>query len=364
MWDVRKSRGQYLAAHGRLERLQSERLSDVIGDFVPDGARSNFAVVAELISSVNASNGRGRRSEGVYCGVTNSSLTAESHATAKGAWIAIGASYVALLESVAAVSLALPRLLDVAVRLQEDSGDEEALRFLGNGRGSVFAFVGQSQGRRDLGETDEDLWARFRADPACAELVASALLWTICHELSHLTQGDKSARVDHQLRNSRRAAASRIHSRAWPISSDHQDELIADRTAIDLASRATNEAARLERLVPASIIAATALGVDGWFLDESAVSNTHPSPFLRAECLSIYWLDYLETARSSAWPDGNYPRDALFRRFAETSVLPSWFAGRFRTGRDGMAIQREVEDVWKYAVAAVGRVGLLIGPPG
>lgn len=84
MWDAQKSRGQYLKVHGRVEAEDVEALSPLIGNLVPDGRRSNFSVVAELITSVNVSNGRGRRSDGVYCGVARSPITAEAHATGKG----------------------------------------------------------------------------------------------------------------------------------------------------------------------------------------------------------------------------------------------------------------------------------------
>ena len=165
--------------------------------------------------------------------------------------------------ALAAVSVAFPHVLGQAEMLVQTHGEAKALWFLGNVRASAFAYLGAPLGQHGLGDSDDDLWDQFRGTPESVALVRSALLWTICHELAHLTQGDQTSRVDDDLRRARAKPAKRLPADLWPSNRSHQDELVADRTALDVATTADHRAAALECLMPASVIATTALAIDG-----------------------------------------------------------------------------------------------------
>lgn len=238
--------------------------------------------------------------------------------------------------------------------------EADSLRFLGNTRASVFAYVGGTLGISNLGDTDSDLWDQFRRTPECAALVRSALLWTICHELAHLTQGDQTSRVDQQLREARMSLARKLPPELWPSNLSHRDELTADRTALEASTGATHEAAALEWLMPGSVIATTAIAIDGWFMDQSAISDTHPAPFFRVECLPLYWCDYLDAASAASWPDDNSPQEQAFARFAEAWTLARWIAGLYREGRSGLQAVADLQETWGYVVAAADRQGVIL----
>lgn len=129
MWFLRSSRGQFERAHPSGAGADLDELARLLGAPSSEGQRGNSQVLDELMGSVLLSNSRGRRSDGVFCGITSAPITAETQAMRKGAWIALGSRFVALTEATAALSLAFPRILDQAEIIRDQCGKRTRCAF-------------------------------------------------------------------------------------------------------------------------------------------------------------------------------------------------------------------------------------------
>jgi hypothetical protein len=336
-------------------------LTRVLGPASPDGAHGNFEFLDTLMASVAmAGTGGGRTSEGTYFGLSSLPATAESDAHLKGAWVAISPDYVSLMERVAAISIAFPHVLKQVFAVEQELGEYDALEMLGNIRSSAFHYWEALWHEADPEFDTPEVWDQFLATQECLAITRGAIAFTLCHEMAHLTQGDSSSRPDRRLLAERLTHASDIPPSLWPEEAAHRAELIADWAAVDHLSRVATFPEPLGVRMVGSMVATIAMAIDGWNQDQAALSITHPSPFLRLECLLAYWSKALSHGREIGWGQMRRPTPLDLELFAQVWGMGGWAAGRYRDGRDGLGLFNDINEAWGFALRASGHEGLFV----
>ncbi|MDF8263279.1 hypothetical protein [Luteipulveratus flavus] len=365
MWRLKNSRGQFDHQYSRAVDAVADRDWQIVGGRDP-GANSNSRLIGRVMSSIDYSNETGTlHSRDIYCGLLASSdPLIECHKpTSRSAVIAVGDGFVRLIHSIAHVWDKFPTIYSDVSHLVGEGCKEEARRYLGSSRASAARYV--------LRDIDIDLFdaAAAEADaPHDADLwgegglqsggVESMLLWAIAHEIAHLVDRPKSGRmVSRYSRLQEVLQSQKIDLSEAPLwNSSQTDELIADMGAMDVVAGSSDPAAEPGRVLPAALIATTALGIFGWAIDGASYSQTHPSPFYRTDMLLVHWLNWVER--------GSLLGELRDRGFDETHLKPlaadlslayvfsKWIAGNYRLGRDDLAIISDAEEVWRWIFRA------------
>lgn len=368
MWRVKQARGQFQRLNPSLETTMAATsetamasVTRVLGAATPNGLRGNFELLDEVMASVQvAGTGGGRTSAGTYCGLSSLPKTAESDAEPKGAWIAISPGYIALIERVAAIAVAFPRILREVFLVERNLGEYEALEMLGNIRSSAFHYWGMLWHEAEPEFDNPEVWEPFIGTGGCVAIARAAVVFTLLHELAHLTQGDSSSRIDRPLRDERAAQAQHVPAELWPALPAHRNELIADCAAVDIYANPTTLAEPLDTAMVGSMVATIVTALDGWNEDQAAPSETHPSPFLRLECLLVYWCAALGRAEEAGWSSLERPSPASLERFAQTWGMGGWAAGRYRDGRDRLGLFDDINNSWGFTLKASGHTGVFL----
>lgn len=329
MWRLAKSR----AAFERPRPPGGSFLGEepAVGALLDPRQHGSHTLLDVVMRSFPEGLGTPKSSFEIYCGLTVDGPLAESQSVAGGAWIAVDLRFVRLAAATTAVARVFPCFLS-----DIEAAGEHGQNMLDNARGSVFRYIGSECYPGALQYSDDsDIWDRGRLTLEYRGTADGSIAFVIGHELAHLLQGDGSSRPNTSLRNARAEACRQLVGPSWPTIISHQDELIADYVAINSLSNINLASASLADRMEGTFIAHCALAIDGWFMDGSSTSETHPSPFLRSWCLVGFWIDVLKRQRDAGLQEGGQPTSVELMRVAKSFVMVDWIAGRFREGREG-----------------------------
>ena len=334
MWVLKKSRGGFVNRHPGLPCPSSPAGLEFLGASLPKGERANYVLLRRVMESLVATSpSGGKRSEDVYCGlVDRAEGFAGCQSSQKGAWITVGTQCIDLSVAVAAVAQISPKLLAWLM----SRGPSDAQIGLEGSRGSMFRFVGfDYPGDHQSYESDDDVWGAELASPVMVQDAFSMVRWVVGHEVSHLLQGD-GGKPDRALRSARASECARILGPLWPKSNLHQMELIADYGALKYLGASATDSDQLFATMRGSLLATLAVCFEGWFVDESSLSESHPSPFLRAEALIGLWADFLDHQVKEGGPATTKYDPGALRRVVDAQILIGWVAGRYGSHRAGL----------------------------
>lgn len=332
MWNSKKSRAGFFRSHPRPAEFHSVH-THILGDPLPNGVNGNFALLDRIIGSLRVENiPPGKSPSQLFCGLMPAGNSyAESAIVKGGAWIGIGPQCVELADKFSTSVGVFPEYL----RFVMSQSPQRAQRALEGARGSFFRFVGADfPGEHQTYPDDRDVWmARRDHDLELCDSEA-AVRWAIGHELGHLLyEGPKSA--DKAARAHRADSVREMLGPMWPTRQLHQDEILADHASVQILGSAASDSADLEAVIRGSILATLAVGFEGWFLDRSSISSTHPSPFLRALALRGFWLDYLNSRSTVSDARVRELTASRLLGIAELLIAVEWVAGEYGESRAG-----------------------------
>lgn len=250
----------------------------------------------------------------------------------EAAWIAIDLRYLEMAAATADAAIDFPRIVVLADEEEDPSAGQEALDVV---RGSVFRHVGKDYPGAHHSYANRD-FTRGRQDPAWLDQTKAAVFFAMAHELDHLLRKDLGKRLSPEEK-AKLAWSQDAVGPVWPWKRPHQDEVLADHEAVKFVGTAAVRAGfSLETVIRGSFLCLTTVALDGWFMDGSAISDTHPSAFARAYGLLAVWVSFLASQNEQGWPDSPQPTADELLKVTLSFLFVDWVAGLYRRGREGM----------------------------
>ena len=194
-----------------------------------------------------------------------------------------------------------------------------------------------------------DFVARTRDRIFTARTTAAAVRWAIAHEMAHAVSSKKERRraYEHALSiwpdlekeqwNSKRARLTDFEDSVV----DYRDEIGCDMLANQYVFASPFSADDLITQASGSLLALEALRWDGLFADQSAISETHPSPTLRYRLIWRDWLDRL--VNSETWIDREAPGPQGLLDFAYWYAFEQWASGAYGPHRNGAVWHEDIK---------------------
>ncbi|WP_424464894.1 hypothetical protein [Pseudoclavibacter helvolus] len=179
---------------------------------------------------------------------------------------------------------------------------------------------------------------------------AAAVRWAVGHEMAHAI-GRKQERAE-AFKRAERLLPDLVDTQWGPkwqrgeikdfrASTDrYKDEIACDLLASQYVLESPFATDDLITQICGSLLALEALVFDGFRSDESAVSQTHPSPSLRFQ---IIFMDWMETILDqSTWQDREHPGYLGLQDVAHMLTFERWAAGHYRPHRAGNRWQEDM----------------------
>ncbi|MCP1415437.1 hypothetical protein J3D46_004779 [Paenarthrobacter sp. A20] len=291
-------------------------------------------------------------SKDVYCGLTPKQsdppqgplVKSEQHATVRdSAYIQIDLRYLEMSSAVTDAGVVFKRLVAESAHQPGQNGQN----MINGTRETLFKHVGKDYpGEHQTYWDQGQFWRQQRGTKHWKDLTRSALLFTMAHELDHLFRRDPWVSKRAQIRaRGRLVASQQAVQKLWPTAEGdlsvkatqaHQDEIMADHGAVELAGTAALRAGLdLKTVMQGSFISMGTLALDGWFMNQSKPSSSHPSSFARTFGLLPVWSEFLQNQNEQGWPEVRQPTRADLAEVAALFVMVDWIAGRYRAHREG-----------------------------
>jgi hypothetical protein len=227
-------------------------------------------------------------------------------------------------------------------------------------RSELFRHVGRDvpKGPRSEYADNSDVWARFVDRSTVGQIVAAAVRWAMAHEFAHLIPDD----VEY---NAAQATVNRLLREAsgWWGTAEQRDEVVRDYIAVGYVLESTFAPADLPLALGGVVLGTLVLGFEGWFLDGSAESETHPSPWCRGDVLPALWAEHFaRLAADCARTRREDPNLDGLQNVGDLIVYANWVSGQYRVERAG---RRDIhDDQTVYRQVVVNSVGAqMIGRP-
>lgn len=180
---------------------------------------------------------------------------------------------------------------------------------------------------------------------------AAAVRWAIGHEMAHAV-GTRQERADAFKRA--QELFPRMESVEWlpkKRSSEiedfntsvarYKDEIACDLLASRYVLESAFSADDLVTQVCGSLLALEALIFDGFKIDGSLVSQTHPSPSLRFQIVLMDWMETL--CDESTWQGRDSPGLFGLQDVAYWTAFERWAAGHYGPHRAGARWQEDID---------------------
>jgi hypothetical protein len=343
MWKIDVSRSKFRQKYPYEEVPTGPLVTEILGNPVEQGpGQGNYEELDRLIGMFKRCAGSNSSSD-VYAGLTpkmTDSDGAKKDAVHSwrykkqddAAWIAIDLRYLEMAAATADAAVDFPRIVRLTNEEVDPSVGQEALDVI---RESVFRHVGKDYPgdhhyyvRRDF--------TRARQDPEWLDQTKAAVFFAMAHELDHLLRKDLDKRPSREDK-AKLAWSQNAVGPVWPWKRPHQDEFLADHEAVKFVATAADEAGfTLGTVISGSFVCLTTAALDGWFMDGSATSDTHPSAFARAYSLLAVWVSFLASQNKQGWPDSRQPTADELLKVAYSFLSVDWVGGLYRRGREDM----------------------------
>lgn len=332
-WDLARSRQRFLTTLDGPAAFEFDHRI-VVGEMSEDFSSSNSAVVGEWLKYWRIANpNRTKKSSDIYVGITDAQKelpSASFKASKPWAIIRIPTYYIELCDTLAEMLQGFGLLARHVLESVGSRGDQ--LRVLAAARSGLFARLGRHYPHlASAFPDDDDLWSQARTPIFCTRVTRAAMRWAIAHEYGHMFT----------TRKDRIQVFASYQDQCSPFlegiqNQDHRNELACDRLAVRYFEESPYSQQDLRTEILGSLLGMLAIAWEGWFIDQSKQSDTHPSPTLRFGALARTWAQRIDAIQREDHPSfANVDLPGAEADLAVALIFGRWTVGDFSKDRSG-----------------------------